>query len=147
MSHASAMYDPSEAAAITATWAWGTSLLGLGLYAGTAYMFSILFQVYKRTGWHAWVPGLNAWTFLSIAGMNGRWIALLFLTPIPGIGVIAVLVVFGLLLVAASKVSEQSQRHNPLWIILAAVAPLIWVVAILGGFKVRQGKVQAFQIR
>jgi len=90
----------------------------------TGLTLQVIFSRVGESGWKAWVPFLNAWTFFRAASMSGFW---MFSLIVPILGLI-------MLIIASYKITENLGRSgvvgvllfvliNPLWFLVYSLLP------------------------
>lgn len=96
-----------------------------------AYVYSgiTLGKIFKKAGqpsWAAWVPFYNTWKFLELGSLPG---ALIFLSLIPGLGALAVVI---LMQVAAYHIGQGFGKSGEFVLLSIFVAPVWFGILAFG---------------
>lgn len=106
-------------------------LIGIGFYIYSAITLGKIFKKAGQPSWAAWVPFYNSWVFLEIGELPG---ALIFLSLIPGLGALALVVLtqvaayrIGLKLGKSGEFVLLSIFLYPVWLGILAFGKSQWV--------------------
>lgn len=95
-------------------------ILGVGLWIYSSYSYmTIGNKVGEPNSWMAWVPGLNFYYMVKLAGLNGWFALIIFAAIVPIIGALVV-VAFGVYL--AMQIAKR--RGFDEWLGLLTLVPL-----------------------
>ncbi len=129
-------YTPSYSSSYTNASA-GLAMFSIGLIIfyliviAAAYVYSgiTLGKIFKKAGqpaWAAWVPFYNTWKFLELGALPG---ALIFLTLVPGLGSLALVV---LMQVAAYRIGRGFGKSGEFVLLSIFLAPVWFGILAFG---------------